>query len=58
MLEHTKRQVKFINESFLQHALSRCVYIRSLFDIFSQLHSKGQLKPNESKYKKWMYFYY
>ena len=29
--------VKFINESFLQHALSRYGYNRSLFDIFTQV---------------------
>ena len=33
MLEHTKRQVL----KFLQHALSRYVYNRSLFDIFTQV---------------------
>ena len=35
MLEHTKRQVHKWN--FLQHALSRYVYNRSLFDIFTQV---------------------
>ena len=30
------RDVKFINESFL-HVLSRYVYNRSLFDIFTQV---------------------
>ena len=34
MLEHTKRQVP--KWKFLQHALSRYVYNRSLFDIFTQ----------------------
>ena len=33
MLEHTKRQV--FEWKFLQHALCRYVYNRSLFDIFS-----------------------
>ena len=33
MLEHTTRQV----HKFLQHALSRYVYNRSLFDIFTQV---------------------
>ena len=33
MLEHTKRQVH--KWKFLQHALSRYVYNRSLFDIFT-----------------------
>ena len=35
MLEHTKRQV--YKWKFLQHALSRYVYNRSLFDIFTQV---------------------
>ena len=35
MLEHTKRQVH--KRKFLQHALSRYVYNRSLFDIFTQV---------------------
>ena len=34
MLEHTTRQV--YKWKFLQHALSRYVYNRSLFDIFTQ----------------------
>ena len=33
MLEHTKRQV--YEWKFLQHALSRYVYNRSLFDVFT-----------------------
>ena len=33
MLEHAKRQV--YKWKFLQHALSRYVYYRSLFDIFN-----------------------
>ena len=35
MLEHTKRQV--FEWKFLQHALCRYVYNRSLFDIFTQV---------------------
>ena len=35
MLEHTKRQV--YKWKFLQHALSRYVFNRSLFDIFTQV---------------------
>ena len=35
MLEHTKRQV--YKWKFLQHAFSRYVYNRSLFDIFTQV---------------------
>ena len=35
MLEHTKRQV--YKWKFLKHALSRYVYNRSLFDIFTQV---------------------
>ena len=35
MLEHTKRQVHKCR--FLQHALSRYVYNRSLFVIFTQV---------------------
>ena len=35
MFEHTKRQV--YKWKFLEHALSRYVYNRSLFDIFTQV---------------------
>ena len=35
MLEHTKRQV--YKWKVLQHALSRYIYNRSLFDIFTQV---------------------
>ena len=35
MLKHTKRQVH--KWKFLKHALSRYVYNRSLFDIFTQV---------------------
>ena len=35
MLKHTKRQVH--KWKFLQHALSRYIYNRSLFDIFTQV---------------------
>ena len=44
MLEHTKRQVH--KWKILQHALSRYVYNRSLFDIFIQVERRS-LEKNQ-----------
>ena len=44
MLEHTKRQVH--NWEILQHALSRYVYNRSLFDIFIQVERRSLEKKS------------